>query len=188
MSNKVKSKMRVGDSGATLSKGVCGATLSDNSDNASLSGVSIQRGDLIYPPFGVFSCDESDGNTTAPKIPTPKAEHEVSKGRPTHSGWPWLPDEQEKDRSHQISPFCDVNSGSDSSDSSKQDNIEASSMWSSSVNANSTRSTSTCGSASSSGMNNNDDTDSDYLEYEILWDDLTIGEDIGRGNRLSYLP
>ncbi|CAG7878231.1 unnamed protein product [Brassica rapa] len=182
VSNKVKSKMRVGDSGATLSKGVCGATLSDNSDNASLSGVSIQRGDLIYPPFGVFSCDESDGNTTAPKIPTPKAEHEVSKGRPTHSGWPWLPDEQEKDRSHQISPFCDVNSGSDSSDSSKQDNIEASSMWSSSVNANSTRSTSTCGSASSSGMNNNDDTDSDYLEYEILWDDLTIGEDIGRGS------
>lgn len=182
MSNKVKSKMRVGDSGATLSEGVCGATLSHNSDNASSSGVSIQRGDLIYPPFGVFSCDESDGNAAAPKILTSKTEHEVSKGRAGDSGWPWLQNEQGKDKSNQISPLCDVNSGSDSSDSSKQDNNEASSMWSSSVNANST---STCGNASSSGMSNNGDTDSDCLEYEILWDDLTIGEDIGRGNLFS---
>ncbi|CAF1937148.1 unnamed protein product [Brassica napus] len=179
VSNKVKLKMRVGDSGATLSEGVCGATLSHNSDNASSSGVSIQRGDLIYPPFGVFSCDESDGNAAAPKILTSKAEHEVSKGRAGDSGWPWLQNEQGKDKSNQISPFCDVNSGSDSSDSSKQDNNEASSMWSSSVNANST---STCGNASSSGMSNNGDTDSECLEYEILWDDLTIGEDIGRGS------
>ncbi|CAF2102851.1 BnaA05g30750D [Brassica napus] len=173
VSNKVKSKMRVGDSGATFSEGVCGATLSDKGDDASSSGVSIQRGDLIYPPFGVFSCDESDGNTAAPKILTSKAEHEVSKGRPTHSRWHWLQNEQARERCHQINPFCDVNSGSESSDSSK---------WSSSVNANSTRSTSSCGSASSSGMNKVDDTDSDCLEYEILWDDLTIGEDIGRGS------
>ncbi|KAL0744251.1 hypothetical protein Bca4012_085764 [Brassica carinata] len=177
VSNKVKSKMRVGDSSATLSEGVCGATLSVNSDDPSLSSASIQRVDLIYPPFGVFSCDEKAATR---KICTSEADHEVSKGRPGDSGWPWEQNEREKDKYQQINPFCDVNSGSDSSDSSKGANNEASSIWSSSVNAHSTHSTSTCGSASSSGMNKAD-TDSDCLEYEILWDDLIVADEIGRG-------
>ncbi|CAH8356616.1 unnamed protein product [Eruca vesicaria subsp. sativa] len=164
VSNKVRAKMRAGDNSATLSDGVCGATLSDNSEDASSCSGSIQKVDLIYPPFGVFSCDE-------------KAEQEVSKGRPGHSEWTWVQNEQEKDKYQQINPYYDVNSESDSSDSSKASNNETSSMWSSSVNANSTRSTSTCGSATSRV-----DTETDCLEYEILWDDLTIGEDIGRGS------
>ncbi|KAJ0234146.1 Protein kinase family protein [Hirschfeldia incana] len=179
VSNKVRSKMRAGDSNVTLSDGVCGATLSDNSDDPSSSSARIQRVDLIYPPFGIFSCDEE---AATPKILTSEAEHEVSKGRPAHSLCPWEQNEQEKDKYHQISPFCDVNSGSDSSGSSKGANNEASSIWSSSVNANSTRSTSTCGSASTSGMNKSDTDSTDCLEYEIMWDDLTIGEDIGRGS------
>ncbi|KAF8085150.1 hypothetical protein N665_0678s0009 [Sinapis alba] len=180
VTNKVKSKMRVGDSSATLSDGVCRVTLSDNSEDASSSSCSgiIQRGDLIYPPFGVFSCDEKGAT---PKILTSKAEHEVSKGRPSDSAWSWVQNEQEKDKYHQISPFCDVNSGSDSSDSSKGANNEASSVWSSSINANSTRSTSTCGSASSCGMNKAD-TESDCLDYEILWDELIMAEEIGQGS------
>ena len=29
------------------------------------------------------------------------------------------------------------------------------------------------------------DTNSDCLEYEILWDDLTVGEEIGQGKLFS---
>lgn len=57
----------------------------------------------------------------------------------------------------------------------------ASGSWSSSFNVNSTSSASSCGSTSSSAVNRVD-VDTDSLDYEILWEDLTIGEQIGQGN------
>ncbi|KAK6160979.1 hypothetical protein DH2020_004360 [Rehmannia glutinosa] len=53
--------------------------------------------------------------------------------------------------------------------------------WSPSVNVNSTSSASSCGSTSSSAVNKVD-MDTDCLDYEILWEDLTIGEQIGQGS------
>ncbi|CAH8361546.1 unnamed protein product [Eruca vesicaria subsp. sativa] len=122
-----------------------------------VAGESIQRGDFVYsPPFGVFTCDES--------ILTSKAEHEVSKGRPV---WPHVHNNQEKHKSHKFNPYSDVKFESDSSDSNKP---------SSTMSSNSISSSSSCRSTSKV------DTNSDCLEYEILWDDLTIGEEIGKGS------
>uniref|UniRef100_A0A0D3BA04 non-specific serine/threonine protein kinase n=1 Tax=Brassica oleracea var. oleracea TaxID=109376 RepID=A0A0D3BA04_BRAOL len=154
VSNKVMSKMLAGDFGAALS---------EQRDDALSSGASIQSGNFIYAPFGVFSCDES--------IPTSKAVHEVSKGRPTNSLWPCVHDDQGKHKSHK-------NFESDSSDSNKSTSNKGSSLWSS-PNSTNRSSSSSCKSINNSVMNKVD-TNSDCLEYEILWDDLTVGEEIGQ--------
>nr|VDD47175.1 unnamed protein product [Brassica oleracea] len=184
--------------------GVYGATLSDHRDDAAASsGSTTPRGDFIPAPFGVFTCndeklpskpfkdssDEGDEKPAIHKVLTSKAEEwmvkkgfslpwkgkeqEDSKGRPTHSVWPWVQSDQEKDKSG-------LKSESLAFESKKPTNSEGSSLWSSSVNANNTSSASSNGSTSNSVMNKVD-TDSEGLEYEILWDDLTIGEQIGQG-------
>jgi hypothetical protein len=190
---------------------VFGATLVDHRDDAASSGASTPRGDFIQSPFGVFTCndekfvskpfkdssDESDGKPAIHKVLTSKAEEwmvkkglswpwkgneqEGSKGRPTNSVWPWVQNEQKKERCHQINPSAGVQYESHAFESNKPINNEASSLWSSPINANSTSSASSCGSTSSSVMNKVD-TDSEGLEYEILWDDLTIGEQVGQGS------
>ncbi|CAG7890839.1 unnamed protein product [Brassica rapa] len=196
VSNKVRSKMRGGESSATLSDGgtldshhsdhsVFGVTLSDHRDDAAPSGVSSPRGDFIQSPFGVFTCkDSTDGKTAIHKILPSKSEEclvnkdfswpwkgneqEGSKGRPAHYVRSWVHNDQEKDKSHQINPFSGAKS-----ESNKPTIDEGGSLWSSSINANSTSNASSCGSTSS---------DSDCLEYEILWDDLKIKEQIGKGS------
>ncbi|ESQ49378.1 hypothetical protein EUTSA_v10020121mg [Eutrema salsugineum] len=190
--------------------GVVSATLSDHRDDAASSGASTPRGDFIQSPFGVFTCndekflskpfkdssDESDGKPALRKVLTSRAEEwmvkkglswpwkeneqEGSKGRPTHSVWPSVQNEEEKEKSLQINPSSGVKPESHSSESNKPTNNEGGSLWSSSLNANSTSSASSCESTSS--VMNKVDTDSDSLEYEILWDDLTIGEQIGQGS------
>lgn len=86
----------------------------------------------------------------------------------------------EKNKSHQINPCYDVNFESGSSDSKKSSSNKGSSLWSS-PNSNNRSSSSSCKSTSNSFVNKVDDTDRDCLEYEILWDDLTVGEEIGKG-------
>ncbi|XP_019100327.1 PREDICTED: LOW QUALITY PROTEIN: tyrosine-protein kinase ABL1-like [Camelina sativa] len=192
--------------------GVFGATLSDHMDGAASSGASTPRGDFIQSPFGVFTCDdnnkfpskplkyssvESNGKHAIHKVLTAKSEEwmvkkglslpwkgneqEGSKRKSTHFVWPWLQNEEEKDKYHQVNPSAGVKSESYGSDSNKPTDDEAFSMWSSSINANSTTSVSSCGSTSRSVMDKIN-TDSDCLEYEVLWDDLTIGEQIGQGS------
>ncbi|KAF8085148.1 hypothetical protein N665_0678s0008 [Sinapis alba] len=189
--------------------GVFGATLSDHRDDAASSGSSTPRGDFTPSPFGVFTCndeklpskpfkdssDEGDEKPAIHKVLTSKAEEwmgkrrlswpwkgneqEDSKGKPVHSVWPWVQNDQEKDKSNQIIP----SSGESLAFESKKptNNEGSSSLWSSSINANNTSIASSSGSTSSSVMNKVD-TDSECLEYEILWDDLTIGEQIGQGS------
>ncbi|KAJ0244389.1 hypothetical protein HA466_0190290 [Hirschfeldia incana] len=150
VSNKIKSKMRAGESSATSDHNVFGVTLSDHRDDAASTGARTPRGDFIQSPFGVFTCkdstDESDGKTAIHKVVLSKTEE------------------------------CMVKI------SNEPTNNEGGCLWSSSINANSTTSASSCGSTSSSVMNKIEDTDSDGLEYEILWEDLTIGEQIGQGS------
>ncbi|CAL9219880.1 unnamed protein product [Arabidopsis halleri] len=188
--------------------GVFGATLSDHRDDAASSCASTPRGDFIQSPFGVFTCnddkfvskpfkDSSDGKPAIHKVLTSKDEEwmvkkalsrpwkgneqEGSKGKPTHFVWPWVQNEQEKDKYHQINPSAGVKSQSHCSESNKPTDDEASSMWSSSINANGTSSVSSCGSTSRSVMDKIA-KGSDCLEYEILWDHLTIAEQIGQGS------
>ncbi|XP_033146763.1 serine/threonine-protein kinase EDR1 isoform X2 [Brassica rapa] len=204
VSNKVRSKMRGGESSATLSEGgtwdshhsdhnVFGVTLSDHRDDAAPSGASSPRGDFIQSPFGVFTCkDCTDGKTAIHKIRPSKSEEclvnkgfswpwkgneqEGSKGRPAHYVRSWVHNDQEKDKSHQTNPFSGA-----TSESNKPTIDESGSFWSSSMNAYSTSSATSCGSTSSS-VRSKVNSDSDCLEYEILWDDLKIKEQIGKGS------
>ncbi|KAJ0234147.1 Serine-threonine/tyrosine-protein kinase [Hirschfeldia incana] len=201
-SSATPSEGRSGDSHHS-DHGVFGATISDHRDDAAASGSSTPRGDFIPAPFGVFTCndeklpskqpfkdsnDEGDEKPAIHKALTSKAEEwmvkkwpwkgnneqEDSKGKPVHSVWPWVQNDQEKDKSNQIIP---------SSFESKKptSNEGSSSLWSSSINANNTSSASSIGSTSNSVMNKVD-AESEGLEYEISWDDLTIGEQIGQGS------
>ncbi|XP_010546972.1 PREDICTED: RGS domain-containing serine/threonine-protein kinase A-like isoform X2 [Tarenaya hassleriana] len=191
--------------------GLSDAALSDHREDANSSGASTPRGDFIQSPFGVFSLhddksfgkpsrdsgDESDGKSAIRKILSSKAEEwmgkkgfpwpwkgnerEGSEGRPGNFAWHLVHSEQEKELAIHSSPSPGAKSEGQVSDSNKPSNNEASGSWSSSINVNSTSSASSCGSTSS-GVVNKADFDSDCLDYEILWEDLTIGEQIGQGS------
>ncbi|CAA7017082.1 unnamed protein product [Microthlaspi erraticum] len=136
-----------------MSKMRPGDTLSDHGDDAASRTLVV---DFIHCPFGVFTrdvdADERNGKSAIRKVLTSKSEEWMEKKRLL---WPWKGNEQEKD------------------ESSKK---EASSSWSSSTITNST------GNTSSSSDINKVDPDSECLDYEILWDDLTIGDKIGQGS------
>ncbi|XP_062174578.1 uncharacterized protein LOC133879798 isoform X3 [Alnus glutinosa] len=186
------------------------AVLSDHREDATSSGASTPRGDITPSPFGVFSHreekspgkasrdsgDESEGRPAIHKIITSKAEawigkkgmswpwkgneREGSEARTARFAWPWLHNDQEKEPVHQKSPSFGPKPESQASESNRPGNNEAPGSWSS-FNVNSTSSASSCGSTSSSAVNKVD-VDSDCLDYEILWEDLTIGEQIGQGS------
>ncbi|AED95818.1 putative protein kinase TKL-CTR1-DRK-2 family [Arabidopsis thaliana] len=192
-------------------QGFFDAAFADRREDAATSGADTPRGDFIQSPFGVFlrsdekastkpfrdSSDESDGNSVVPKTLTSKAEEWMVKkglswpwkgneregleGRRSHSVWPWVRNEQQKQQAYQSNSNHSVKSESQACESIKASSNEPMGYWSSSVNVNSTSSSSSCGSTSSSVMNKVD-MDSDCLDYEILWEDLTIGEQIGQGS------
>lgn len=167
-------------------------------DDASSSGASTPRGNIPPSPFGVFSapkdtCDE--GKSKIHKI-TSKAEEWIGK---KVIAWPWKGNEHdepeikpsrftrplshndpESESGRQKSSIYSVKQESQAGEANRTINNEASGSWSS-FNVNSTSSASSCGSTSSSTVNKID-TDMDSLDYEIMWEDLTIGESIGQGS------
>lgn len=110
-------------------------------------------------------------------------DQEGSESKNVRVSWPWMQRDQEKEPANQKNVSSGLKLESRASESYQPVINEASGSWSS-FNANSTSSTSSCGSGSgsSSAANNRVDVDSDCLDYEILWEDLTIGESIGQGN------
>ncbi|XP_050239782.1 uncharacterized protein LOC126688899 [Quercus robur] len=183
--------------------------LSDHREDATSSGASTPRGDVPPSPFGVFSHgdekwpgkpsrdsgDESEGKPTIHKIITSKAEawmgkkgiswpwkgneREGSDARTARFAWPWLRNDQENESVHQKTSSSGPKPECQASESNRPGNNEASGSWSS-FNVNSTSSASSCGSTSSTV--NKVDLDTDCFDYEILWEDLTIGEQIGQGS------
>ncbi|KAF3956118.1 hypothetical protein CMV_018726 [Castanea mollissima] len=183
--------------------------LSDHSEDATSSGASTPRGDIPPSPFGVFSYgdekwpgkpsrdsgDESEGKPTIFKIISSKAEawmgkkgiswpwkgneREGSDARTACFAWPWLHNAQENESVHQKTSSSGPKPECQASESNRPGNNEASGSWSS-FNVNSTSSASSCGSISSTV--NKVDLDTDCFVYEILWKDLTIGEQIGQGS------
>lgn len=185
------------------------AVLCDHREDANSSGASTPRGDSTAQ--GAFSHveerlsgklvrdygDEVKGKPTFQKILSSKAEEWIAKkglswpwkgpeqegGPETKAArfvWPWLQNDQEAE------PANNHKSASSSgklemqqNDGHRAANNEASGSWSS-FNVNSTSSASSCGSTSSSALNKVD-TEIDCLDFEILWEDLTIGEQIGQG-------
>ncbi|XP_059289420.1 uncharacterized protein LOC132042927 isoform X1 [Lycium ferocissimum] len=202
VSNKVKSKIKTGES-SVLREGGSGdshysdhafsdAALSDHREDANSSGGSTPRGDVHPSPFGVFSGNESEGKQGISKIITSKAEawmakkslswpwkgneREASEPSTTRSVWPWLNNDQDNELNH-INTFKADNQVIETNRTTTN---EAPGSWSS-ININSTSSVSSYGSNASSAVNKVD-MDTDCLDYEILWEDLTIGEQIGEGS------
>ncbi|XP_074576610.1 uncharacterized protein LOC141833126 isoform X2 [Curcuma longa] len=91
--------------------------------------------------------------------------------------WPWLHRDQENDN-HNL----EASESSRKPDSQVTENNQTCNIsGSSSHNANSASSiSSNC--STSSGTVQRMDMDSDCLDYEILWEDLTIGDQIGQGS------
>lgn len=222
MSNKVKSKIRTGDSFMDREGGsgdshqsdhvYSDAALSDHREDANSSGASTPRGDVAPSAFGVFaqldekppvksfrdSGDESEGKPAIHKFITNKAEQWMGKkglswpwkgnereggseAKTARFGWPWLQNDQDSESVQPKSPSHATRPESHLGEGNKPSNNEASGSWSSSMNVNSTSSVSSCGSTSSSAVNKVD-LENDCFDYEILWEDLTIGEQIGQGN------
>ncbi|KAI8561838.1 hypothetical protein RHMOL_Rhmol04G0372900 [Rhododendron molle] len=223
VSNKVKSKMRTGESNMDREggsgdshysdHGFSDAALSDHREDANSSGASTPRGDIPPSPFGGLSQvahdehspgklsrdsgDESEGKPGIHKIISSKAEawigkkglswpwkgndHEGEEAKNIRFVWPWSNNDHENDFGHLKSSFSGVKQDSQVGESNRPTHNEASGSWSSSFNVNSTSSASSCGSTSSSAVNRVD-VDTDSLDYEILWEDLTIGEQIGQGS------
>ncbi|CAA3001913.1 probable serine threonine- kinase DDB_G0282963 isoform X2 [Olea europaea subsp. europaea] len=185
------------------------AALSDHREDAASSGASTPR-DAHPSPFGVFSGvsyeerspvnpsrdsgDESEGKTGISKIITPKAEAWIGK---KGLAWPWKGNERDGSETKTCHPVCpwlhndqDNELGQPKSSPKSENQVaenrwtahsEASGSWSSPFNVNSTSTVSSGGSTSSTTVNKID-TVSDCLDYEILWEDLTIGEQIGQGS------
>lgn len=114
--------------------------------------------------------------------PWKEKEQERSEVRTTPFVQPWLADDQENDstphKSHSSSkPFIQV------IESNRLALNEDSGSWTS-FKANSTTSASSS-ECTNSNVGNKVDVDIDCLHYEVLWEDMIIGEQIGQVNHLS---
>ncbi|XP_022930484.1 tyrosine kinase receptor Cad96Ca-like isoform X2 [Cucurbita moschata] len=185
------------------------ATLRDHREDANSSGASTPRGDSTT--HGEFSqveeqlCgkqvrnhdDEVKGKPTIQKMLSSKAEEWIAKkglswpwkgteqeggseARAARFVWPWLQNDQEAEPANHKSCSSSGRPEMQQNDGHRAANNEASGSWSS-FNVNSTSSASSCGSTSSSAVNKVD-SETDCLDFEILWEDLTIGEQIGQGS------
>lgn len=186
--------------------GFSDAAMSDHREDGASSGASTPRGDIQASLLGVFSGasnrenspskpsrdsgDESERKPAISRILSSKAEawmgkkgfawpwkgneHDGTDPKSPRFVWPWEQQDNELEQKKSASAenqFFETN---------RTANNEAAGSWSSSVNVNSTSSASSCGSTCSSTVNKLD-IDSDSLDYEILWEDMTIGEQIGQG-------
>ncbi|XP_039067157.1 uncharacterized protein LOC120213084 isoform X1 [Hibiscus syriacus] len=182
------------------------SALSDSKENAIFSGASTPKGELYPSAFGVFFPldekspvntirdygDEREGKPGIQKImtlmgkkgiswPWKGNDQEGSEAGTTCIVWPGSDNDQENESFLPKNPYSGLKPEGHLNEGNIPVNNEASSSWSSSVNVNSTSSVSSFGSTSSIAANRVD-MDTDSFDYEILWEDLTIGEKIGQGS------
>ncbi|KAG2629977.1 hypothetical protein PVAP13_3KG513600 [Panicum virgatum] len=207
VTNKVRSRVRTDENGIEREGGSGESQCSDRGakEEPTSSGTTTPRGDA---PRGPFAMEHSPGKSTNPnsdesgegkvglhRILSSKAEALLNK---KGISWPWKGRENEgpDERNHVILPWLhgDQENGpnhrkvSDSSiapdaqgaEHNQPSKNEASGSWSS-FNNNSTSSASSTGSTNSSALYKVDH-EADCLDYEILWEDLVIGEQIGQGS------
>lgn len=178
----------------------------DHKEDATSSGASTPRGDLHPSPFGVsdekspgkvsrVSGDEAYGKAGIHKLIGVKAESWIAKKAVSwpwkgnepegpdarnRFGWPWSHSDQESELSPWKPSESSVKLGNRVNKSGQTGSKEAPGSGSS-PNINSISSISSGGSTSSGALQKVD-LDADCLDYEILWEDLTIGEQIGQGS------
>ncbi|XP_026446234.1 probable serine/threonine-protein kinase DDB_G0282963 [Papaver somniferum] len=185
---------------------------SDHREDGNSSGASTPRGDVPPTEFGMYphvvtmeksqrkpsadSGDEGEGKSGIHRAITSKAEAWIGKKgiswpwkgnerdgvdpRTTRFVWPWLNHDQKNDTGHKRSSDYGVKPEQQAGDGHRSAANEASGSWSS-FNINSTSSVSSSGSTSSTAIQKVD-MEIDCLDYEILWEDLLIGEQIGQGS------
>ncbi|KAL6622424.1 hypothetical protein ACP70R_032303 [Stipagrostis hirtigluma subsp. patula] len=207
VTNKVRSRVRTDENGMDREGGSGESQCSDRGakEEPTSSGTTTPRGDA---PRGAFATDEnSPGKSTNPnsdesegkvglhKILSSKAEALLNKkgiswpwkGRENegpdeknHVVFPWLHGEQENGLNHQKGSDSSIAPDGQGTEHNQGIKTEASGSWSS-FNNNSTSSASSTGSTNSSALYKVDH-EADCLDYEILWEDLVIGEQIGQGS------
>ncbi|KAK8548852.1 hypothetical protein V6N12_061756 [Hibiscus sabdariffa] len=201
VSNKVKSRIRTGEN--------C-VDGSDHKD-ATSSGACTPRGVIQSGALGVFYplnsestveisryCgDESEGKPTSQKFmnlmakkgiswPWEGNDREESEAKTARLVWPWAGDDQENETFMLKSPYLCLKYENHIDECNRPVN-EAPGSSSSSANANSTSSSSNSGSTGSSPVNRID-LDTDCIDYEILWEELTTREQIGKGCCYQDIP
>ncbi|XP_062201959.1 uncharacterized protein LOC133904456 [Phragmites australis] len=208
VTNKVRSRVRTDEDGMEREGGSGESQFSDRGakEEPTFSGTTTPRGDAPRGPFATeenssgkstnTKSDESgEGKVGFHKILSSKAEALLTK---KGISWPWKGQESEgpDERNHVILPWLhgeqenglNLQKVSDSSiapdgqgaEHNQPSKNEASGSWSS-FNNNSTSSASSTGSTNSSTLYKVDH-EADCLDYEILWEDLVIGEQIGQGS------
>ncbi|URE06233.1 kinase family [Musa troglodytarum] len=182
---------------------------SDHKEDGTSSGASTPRGEAPLCAFGKPSAvleekspgkatkvnnDEDEGKSGIHKIISKTEALFANKGllwpwKGNEQGgndaknrfvWPWLHGDHENDCSQPKVSESGTKTENQPTENNRTGNNEASGSWSS-LNVNSTSSVSSCGSTGSSAVHKVD-VDTDCLDYEILWEDLTIGEQIGQGS------
>ncbi|KAK4374491.1 hypothetical protein RND71_005168 [Anisodus tanguticus] len=176
------------------------AALSDHKEDSNSIRASTPRGDVHPSPFGLFAnlaeeehstgkpsrdaWDESEGKQGIYKIITSKAEEwmakkslrwpwkgnerDASEARTTQFLRPWLNNDQNSEFNHS-NGYNALKPDNQLIDTNCSTTNEASGFWSSSFNVDST----------SSSAVNKEDMDTDCPDYEISWEDLIIGQNIG---------
>ncbi|KAK8623929.1 hypothetical protein V6N13_065289 [Hibiscus sabdariffa] len=192
VSNKVKSRIR------TIENCV---DCSDHKEDATCSGARTPGGESQSFPLGVFCPlygkstvkisrdfgDESEGKPGSQKFMNLRAKkgiswpwngnnREESEARTGRFVWPWAGDDLENDAFQLKSPYLGIKYEDHIDECNRPINNEASGSSSSSANVNSTSSS---GSTGSSPFNRID-LDTDCVAYEILWEELTIAEQVGQ--------
>uniref|UniRef100_J3NE67 non-specific serine/threonine protein kinase n=2 Tax=Oryza brachyantha TaxID=4533 RepID=J3NE67_ORYBR len=207
VTNKVRSRVRTDENGMEREGGSGESHCSDRDtkEEPTSTGTTTPRGDA---PRGAFATeenspgkstkansDESEGKIGLHKILSSKAEALLNKkgiswpwkGRENDGpdvknqvAWPWLHGEQDSSQNHQKFPDSAITQDGQGAEYNQPNKNEASGSWSS-FNNNSTSSASSTGSTNSSALYKVDH-EADCLDYEILWEDLVIGEQIGQGS------
>ncbi|KAL4309240.1 hypothetical protein GQ457_01G030020 [Hibiscus cannabinus] len=178
---------------------------SDHKEDATCSAALTPSGELQSAPLGVFcplhgkptvknsrGCgDESEGKPASQKFmnlvakkgifwPWNGNNREKSEAKTACFVWPWAGDDRENEAFQLKSPYLGIKYEYHIGECNRPINNEASGSSSSSAYVNSTSSSSSSGSTGSSPVNRID-FDTDCVDYEILWEELTIGEQIGQG-------
>ncbi|KAL6846945.1 hypothetical protein ACP4OV_022798 [Aristida adscensionis] len=207
VTNKVRSRVRTDENGMEREGGSGESQCSDRGakEEPTSSGTTTPRGDVPRGAFAVdenspgkstnTNSDESEGKVGLHKILSSKAEALLNKkgiswpwkGRENdgpdeknHVMLPWLHGDHENGLNHQKGSDSSTAPDGQGAEHNQASKNEASGSWSS-FNNNSTSSASSTGSTNSSALYKVDH-EADCLDYEILWEDLVIGEQIGQGS------
>uniref|UniRef100_A0A453PNH8 Protein kinase domain-containing protein n=1 Tax=Aegilops tauschii subsp. strangulata TaxID=200361 RepID=A0A453PNH8_AEGTS len=209
VTSRVRSRIRIGQNSDKLYGGGCEGQYSqlDLQAEVASSEENTPSGDVVHGAFAAqekslgkssktSSDDPGEGKVGSYKIFRSKAEALLAK---KGISWPWrghendggsgknnvnstqLQDKQENDQSHQKVPVLEpiIIPDCQSSEDTWATKYEVSGSWWD-FNKNNTSSMSSTGSTDSSGIERVD-YEADCLDYEILWEDLVIGEQVGQG-------